>query len=150
MKNVMLWLFLIVLLAGGYALNLPQPTYKSQSNYGSQVIFKRNKMSASDKKIVLQRTVAAYARSIKASGMQCNLSPEEVAYCFSRKMFGGIYEGTSIKMRNGDEWNFFVSGFCGRRGDCKIVITSQGKNYVVDLYIDRSGYIMADNPSLKK
>ena len=152
MKKIILILCFIVVVIKGCNLEIPKEALNPRYTYSYQAMYRKNSATAKDttdrKWILFQRTVAAYARSIKASGMQCNLTAEEMAYCFSRKMFGNIYEGSAIKMRNGDEWNFFVSGSCARRGECRIVITSLGKNYAIDLYVDKSGYITTDNPAL--
>lgn len=152
MRKFILLLCFIIVVAKGCNLKIPESAYNPQYVYSYRAMYKKDsaptKATTDKKRILLQRTVAAYAKSIKSSGMQCNLTAEEMAYCFSRKMFGNIYEGTSIRMRNGDEWNFYVSGSCGKRGECRVVITSLGKNYAIDLYLDRQGYITTDNPAL--
>ena len=152
MKKAILLLFLTAMVAGGCTLNLPKSAnsirtnYNLHTNYNTQSA-RRVSTNGNEKLYALQKAVAAYAKAINTSGERCNLTGEEMAYCFSRRMYGNTYSGSSINMRNGDVWRFYVNGICASKGECKIVITSQGANYPINLWVDGNGHIMTDNPS---
>lgn len=155
MKKIALIFCLMTIFFTGCVIDMDQLAVKPNYTGSYQSGYKPKTQttpssSAADKKIIIQRTVATYAQSIRAAGIQCNLTPEEVAYCFSQKMYGNIYEGSTIRMRNGDVWRFFINGVCVHQGDCRVIVTSQGTNYPVDLFVDKSGYIMANNPPLRR
>lgn len=153
MKKVVLLLSAVAVLASGCTLNFRGPAnaiktnYSLHTNYSTQSARRVPAANGNEKLYMMQKAVAAYAKAIRSSGELCNLTAEEVAYCFSRRMYGNTYSGSSIKMRNGDIWRFYVNGVCKSKGECKIIINSQGTNYPINLWVDNNGQIMTDNPS---
>lgn len=153
MRRIILLLCFITIVACGCTINLPRSlngiktNYSLNTNYQTQSARRVLSNGHNEKLYMLQKSVAAYAKAIRASGEHCNPTSEEVAYCFSRRMYGNTYSGSTIRMRNGDIWRFFADEVCRSRGECKIIISSQGQNYTINFWVDSNGQIMTDNPS---
>lgn len=92
----------------------------------------------------LQKAIAAYAKSIKYSEENCELTSEGVASCFAKHMSGSSRNGNVINESHGGVWQFIVNGNCSSVGECKIVVDNQ---YEVDLLQDEDGYLTTENPS---
>ncbi len=153
MKRIILSLCFVAIVASGCTLNLPKSlngiktNYNLHTNYSTQSARRVPANNSNEKLYMLQKAVAAYAKAIRTSGEQCNPTSEEVAYCFSRRMYGNTYSGSTIRMRNGDVWRFYADEVCGSKGECKIIINSQGTNYTINFWFNNGGQIMTDNPS---
>lgn len=139
MKKNIFFLCLVMLFVTGCNLNIPQQTgYRQQVTSRTSYAQKQNY-----KRSAIQREILTYTRMIKSSKERCNLTSEEVAYCFSRRMYGNTYDGASIKL-HGDKWLFVIDGFCNTKGACKIIVTSQGQTYPINLRLDKDGYLTVD------
>lgn len=153
MKRIILLLCFIVIVTSGCTISLPKSlngiktNYNLNTNYHRQSAARVSSNSHNEKLYMLQKSVAAYAKAIRTSGEHCNPTSEEVAYCFSRRMYGNTYSGSTIRMRNGDVWRFYADEICKSRGECRIIINSQGTNYTINFWVDNNGQIMTDNPS---
>jgi hypothetical protein len=144
MKKTLMLLCSIVLFSTGCTLNIPQQTGYRQQVTPRTSGYAQPRDYRSEKQYALQREVMTYAKMIKSSRERCNLTSEEVAYCFSRRMYGNTYDGTNIKV-HGDNWHFVIDGFCTAKRACKVIVTSRGQTFYVNLILDKDGYLTVDS-----
>lgn len=95
----------------------------------------------------LQKAVAAYAKSIKYSRDNCQMTSAGVAKCFSKKMSGSTAYNNIVKDSYNDTWKFIATNNCQNRGDCKIIVNTDNGEFTVVLWKDADGFLTTDNPS---
>lgn len=90
------------------------------------------------------KSFLAFAKGIKYSGENCELTSEGVASCFSKHMSESSVNGNVVNERHGGAWKFVINNDCSNVGECKVIADDQ---FEIVLYPDEDGYLTTDEPA---